>query len=488
MQLASSGARALGGRQTAFGLGHNAHRNIHIPSSFPRPSAANRPTSTGTAQALFRQTRNLISRFASILTAPAKYATPANIPGAMRGWSHVATRGPSIKDRLSLPARYALGRPLSAPCLPRPPAVPRSTMQVGLGTARNFSTARPIFQNIVDNVPVTARALWEADWQIRMEEEKKRLVPKKQRSEQSKKQKSKLVFHDVPKPLASVEETQAEELDRYFPLPAEPEVTTYLLIPLAPTPTSRLPLRASASATSTSHPLLPFSILSSVHQDHATHSLRVSTLFSRLDSSRVFDQPGVSTSAFGDPSGLATVLEVKFEGWTKDKVRGVLGESGTGWCVLEEVWKEEEATDQQVMDEALSEMSLEDAISFSAPSRMSVDIDPSSSFVLPTLDFSASFPPPASSGWSTPSSVGTATPISDIEYQYDWASRPSSIEDTLSDIDGASSAWEDSLPTPLSRTSSLGSDGWIGLGFSSQFAGRAVPAPDDWDEPRDSMF
>ena len=117
--------------------------------------------------------------------------------------------------------------------------------------------------------------------------------------------------------ITSQEEEEAEvaELDRYFPVSPEQEVTTYLLIPLAPTPTNRLPLRDNPPLHSSTHPLLPFSLLSSLHTDHATHTLRVSTVFARLDGSRVFDNTEVSCSAYGDPSALCKILEVKFDGW-----------------------------------------------------------------------------------------------------------------------------------------------------------------------------
>ena len=82
---------------------------------------------------------------------------------------------------------------------------------------------------------------------------------------------------------------------------------------------------------------------------------------------------------------MCTVLEVRFSGWTEARVRGVLGEAGSGWCVLEEVW----ANESEEMDDALSEMSFDTHSIASTPVH---DMDPSASFVLPTLDFSASFP------------------------------------------------------------------------------------------------
>ncbi|KAJ7744661.1 hypothetical protein B0H16DRAFT_1727223 [Mycena metata] len=37
---------------------------------------------------------------------------------------------------------------------------------VGLGTARNFSSGRPLFQQLADNVPIADRAFYEADWDL----------------------------------------------------------------------------------------------------------------------------------------------------------------------------------------------------------------------------------------------------------------------------------------------------------------------------------
>ena len=50
--------------------------------------------------------------------------------------------------------------------------------------------------------------------------------------------------------------------------------------------------------------------------------------------------------AFGDRTGLCTVLRVKFSGWTKKDVQAVVGEGARGWCALLEAsavpgWAEE---------------------------------------------------------------------------------------------------------------------------------------------------
>lgn len=367
-------------------------------------------------------------------------------------------------------------------------------MQVGLGTARNFSTARPIFQNIVDNVPITGRAFWEADWDIKLQKEKAMMRPKKySKSKENKRNSSKAALaQPVIIKGAVPEETSRAELDHYFPAPAVPDVTTYLLIPLAPTPTSRLPLSVSPSAHSTSHPLLPFSLLAGVHNDHGTHALRVSTLFSRLDASHVFEQPTVTCSAFGGPGGMCTVLEVKFAGWTESRVRSILGEAGTGWCVLEEV--RENAVESQAMDDALSEMSFDTQSISSSPSPFHEEMDPSASFVLPTLDFSSPLPVETDS-WAHASSTHNAPilglPMSDLEFHNAWTSLErdlDSVSDSLSEVsfsDSDSGGWGDSLTS--SRRSSTGSEGWVGLRLSPQFTGDTL-GDMDVEEPREAMF
>ncbi|KAI1783165.1 hypothetical protein LXA43DRAFT_1047775 [Ganoderma leucocontextum] len=500
MQLASSSFRALkGGGQPHFPAGGGL-RSIHIPA-FTRPPPNKRTT---TAQAVFRHARTTISRFVAHLTTPGTLHSSVHAqPGASgtRAFHRPATRMPTIQDRLSFPARHILSKPLAVPFLPRPPTVPRHITQVGLGTARNFSTGRPIFQHLIENVPVYARTLNEVDWELRLEEERERLRLEKQKARRTSKAAKKArgplspaKLNVVSAPVAKASEPEKDELEHYFPTAAVPEVTTHLLIPLAPTPTSRLPLPLNPPPSSSAHPLLPFDVIASMHAGHGTHALRVSTVFARLDTARVFDEPGVHCDARGDPSGLCTVLEVRFEGWTANKVRGILGEAGTGWCVLEEVWYNQEHAEAEEMDAALETLSIGESeashdISLSGLSDMNGSwsmsdhaIDPSRSFVLPTLDFSASFAAPT---WSTAPALpsGVSTPMSDLEFHNVWtqmdsrASSPGNFgSDKDSDIRSAGSDWDE-----VSRAPSVAD---VRFGFSSQFSER-MQGPDG---PREELF
>ncbi|KAJ2965932.1 hypothetical protein NUW54_g13952 [Trametes sanguinea] len=156
MQLASSGVRALKGAQGHFfpsGGGANAAtRAIHIPAYVPRPSPSQ---ASSTAHKVIKQTRTILSRFVAHLTAPGVLRAPGDVAaGGPRSFHSPATRMPSIHDRMSYSARtFLAGGP--TPFLPRAPVVPRSVTQVGLGTARNFSSGRPLFQHLAENVPIT---------------------------------------------------------------------------------------------------------------------------------------------------------------------------------------------------------------------------------------------------------------------------------------------------------------------------------------------
>lgn len=304
------------------------------------------------------------------------------------------------------------------------------------------------------------------------------------------------------KTLTSAEECNAE-LEHYFPaVPLEnPDVTTHLIIPLAPAAASTSSVRQPLSASPVNHPLLPLQVLASVHSAHTTHSLRVSSLFARLDASRVFENPHVKCEAHGDPTGLATLLEVSFEGWDEKRVRSVLGEAGQGWCTLEEVWKEREAEEREAMDDALETMSaFESEAGFATHSdwRIGVEIDPAHSMVLPTLDFSASFPialasPSTSVSPSAlsrqPSDLSMADALSDFAFHNAWAaSHPP--DEARSDSDGFSdvmseSSWVETyhpdLPAVRSHIPTL-ERSWFG--FSSEFMGRMV----DQEGPREDLF
>ncbi|KAF7441101.1 hypothetical protein PC9H_001450 [Pleurotus ostreatus] len=457
----------LGGNTTA-----KAHRSIHIPSFLnhaPSPKVLN----AGAAQRLLSQTRNILTSFVAHLTAPGLGTVSPSFGRGMHtavGRTAGFNARASIQQGFSFPARVSIGRPLhGAPYLPRAPVTPRSVMQVGLGTARQFSTGRPIFQHLVENVPVAGRAFYEADWEVKLREEREMMVAKHRKEKKAAKRTTSMLKPRVQNIIASDivnEAPSATELDTYFPLPEVANVTTYLLIPLAPTPTSRIPL----SATITEDPFrFPLREIGRMHTSYTQHRTKVSSLFTRLDAGNVWSK-NVTCSAYshgaavGDGEGVCTILKVEFVGWTKAEVRSVIGESGTGWCVLEEVTSAIEE-DRDDTDSILSGMT-------SDTGNDSIGFPPSQSFVMPTLDLSQT------SGWSSPPpELGRNLPSS-IGSDFDFAEWSDSDPGSL-----VSSPRRSNSPIFVDPPSENGY-----FGFSSDFLRRRADTVRDESDPWEDVF
>lgn len=488
MPLASSGLSSSIGRQ-AFRVIHNppnisSSRGLHTHTFAPR--VVSQQPSPFTSRVLQR-TRTIFNAFVGHLTAPSKLRAPGAVPHSMQT---VATRVPKIEHNLSLPIRHALSTRMGAARLPRPPAVPRSIAQVGFGTARNFTTGRPIFQNIADNmhnIPVVTRAFLEADLDMRTKDDRGLALKLKHTRTKSKKRSccscasDKVQFHPAAtRPTvaaaAAAEETEAE-LDKYF-VPQVPDVSTTLLIPLAPTPTTRVPL--SHTFAYDRHPLVPFLELSALRVDTERHASRVRTLFEQLDAAQAWDK-GAVCETLGGARG-ASVLRVRFAGWSAHAVRGIIGEAATGWCILEEERTEYEFGDSKP-EECLSDIGSGVAPDDPGIAELNLNspIDPAYSFVLPTLDFSASVVPPSI---NRPSDATADLPFSDT------TSRVSSgDDDTFSDFgylsDGGSSggsggSTDSGWMEPPDALYSSRTPSWAGLSFSSTFSRRLEEGP--WEE------
>jgi len=361
--------------------------------------------------------------------------------------------------------------------------------QVGLGTARNFSSGRPIFQHLAENIPIAGRAFYEADWDAHMRQEMENMTrPSKKRA--SKKQASKELSKPTEKLLAHAHapSTSESEMEHYFPASSVPSVITYMLIPLAATPTERAPLPEFPSGR------LPLAALLEIHDSHEIHSLRVSSLFQRLDAADVWSRGAVCSgyaSSVG-PRGVCTILKVEFVGWSKAAVRGIIGESGTGWCVLEETigatGLENSFDDGELSDTSsiLSEIGLEDPV----PSPPAGVTNPTSSFVFPTLDFSSAFlGASGADAWSPAASGRSGTDFfahsnssgSDLGA---WPDDASSV--AFVDPPSENGWFETGSRNPWLETSSSLEGSW--LGFSSQFSQRQAHARTVTPEPLESTF
>ncbi|KAJ7429719.1 hypothetical protein B0H11DRAFT_2141532 [Mycena galericulata] len=464
MQLASHGAQAFARNAP------QSARSIHIP-------AAIRPQARGLGQRLLAQTRQALTQFVTHLTTPGTGTVSVS-----RSFHAV---NPTIQQRLSFTARTTLARPVHPHFVPRGPMLPRTMTQVGLGTARNFTSGRPLFQQLADNIPIAGRAFYEADWELNMHKEKEReniLRPKKR---PAKTPASKELLKQTIKPTVAAAAAPDSEMEHYFPAPSI-DVTTHLLIPLAPTPTARAPLPEFPAAR------LPLPALLAVHDAHDTHALRVASLFQRLDAADVWAR-GAACSAYAStagPDGVCTVLRVAFAGWSKAAVRGVIGESGTGWCVLEEVRNDAYDADEE---DAFSETSSILSGMGTPPEDAAHAMDPAQSFVLPTLDFSSSFLAASGSAPRAPDPFRRSNSNSNSSSGSGWGSAwdsdsDSSNRDAVFVDPPSENGWFESRSASRSASASEGNNPWLdsesdggwhtlGLGFSSEFARRVAPEP-----------
>ena len=281
-------------------------------------------------------------------------------------------------------------------------------------------------------MPITGRAFLEADCEVKMRGASKEMVQKSMEYKLEKSRGKKMI---KPRPAITTVKKQQEpvvdeavryetEMGRYFRADPVPNVVACLLIPLAPTPASR----DFPPPFPSPHPsLLPLSALTSLRKSYTTHSLRVASLFTHLDKANVWNR-GVTCTPYAcgpttSDEATCTFLKVEFNGWTKAEVRGVIGESGTGWCVLEErrdgkVY--EDGMDDECSSSIFSETSSEADVESQKEEEddtgagLTVDgMDLTKSFILPTLDFSSSF----ADATLPPSDTHS---LSDYDWDLDW--------------------------------------------------------------------
>jgi hypothetical protein len=367
---------------------------------------------------------------------------------------------------------------------PRPPVA----TQLGLGTARNFSSSRPILQNLVDNVPIALRSLYEADLDV--EFGRKKAGVKRPLYTAVNKPKAALVGPKMKprarKPPIALAEKEvdavanaAAEFEKYFSAPIPAPVTSYVFIPLAPTPTNRLPL--STRDNLPHGRFIPLQEVGAIHASHNKHALRVSTLFARLDRANVWSHPGVSCTPYsGCPrkaatlsdsdeelEGVCTFLKLEFAGWTMNEVRGVIGECGQGWCVFEEA---RQGQDNEPLSDDEDGSVFSSAIS-SPPSEL---VDPAQSMVMPTLDFSSSFL--AGQNTFAAGSTPARPPPKELEYEDPWMEEHSGSEGSFSRVSSVSS-FESGLDRIIDPPSE---NGWFTIrssGFVSPIAFEEVEGP-----------
>ncbi|KZT59745.1 hypothetical protein CALCODRAFT_175381 [Calocera cornea HHB12733] len=243
------------------------------------------------------------------------------------------------RQNLSLPARQFIQQNTARTMhsVPRPPTVSKGVQQVGLGKARSFSTASPLFHTGVKNVPIVARAFAQADLDI-----KGSMADSKLKARKGKKAKHARALHRLAADNLSISSASytPAEMEHYFP-DASPSVLTQVTISLEPACSGVSSPSSQSDSTSDSDSDSDFwQHLADVHALYRPHMRRVEAVIRRLEPyahlRRNEDVIGWS-STFDDEFGLPTAVRFAFSA-TRDDVREWLGDfAGARWLTVEDV-------------------------------------------------------------------------------------------------------------------------------------------------------
>lgn len=313
----------------------------------------------------------------------------------------------------------------------------KSTSQLGLGSARNFSSSQGAFANILANVPLGLRALGNEG----IDERKWKKVKRSIRSEMKKAAKKEEWSINTRGLLSKQQEfgmyfgTNKVQQERVESSSAESVV---LVISVEPT----LPPLASSSQFdpySSDYRLLPHSTLYQIQAHYRIHAQRIHQLHESLLKAGVFDDSATQVEAVGFWDELAgkevRQVHVTFgPNWSVRDVRLAVGEWREGSeCEGEEKWFW--IRDLQVEKEEMEQAelySLEDATPYEDDSIDSelVHNQVSTTFILPALDHSSSY--------STP----TISPIPS-EATFSLYSHSPPMSPTQASDDETTSAWQE---------------------------------------------
>lgn len=407
--------------------GHTVPHNVHL-HTLVRPPAS---TTRGPINAVSR----ILNRFIStaIARGPSRAAVRTFTRAVLQeSGAHRPTSAHSITQSLSYPARINVSPTLLRPhafariYIPKAPTTisgglsrgPGATVSVGFGSARSFSSGagRPLFQNLVQNVPIAIRAISEVDLDTKLCGERRKIQMNRENKKSSSNIQKRLVLSSDRNGVSNAKMTTIESSDlaankdqysHFFrPLADEPlrpseAFTTILSIPLSPpisttiTAQFRQPLPPYSSIDGIDSnpwdgtpPHLPIGISTAFYDAHLAydlHNQRVKTLFARLDAEAVWSR-GATCSTLTEVAWMSTessgpirALEVRFEGWTRAMVLNMLeNDNVLNWCDVrveaQRRHRDSEGTSLPVIADAIDETAIPE------PDSML--------FVMPTLDVS----------------------------------------------------------------------------------------------------
>ena len=477
-------------------------RGIHFNAFTPRPNAPPKSTPTSISfQYWYAQASRITQSARRYFTRLLEPSVPAHIHGGHR--THITLQGLAqsgvhhhpnpILRNLSSTSKFSLAHsPVSRVYLPRGPQGFNNVgyrglaQEIGLGTARTFSTGRTVFHYVIEkNASIGVRAFLEMDAGTDLRTVQVSRTHARKSGRKAKKETKRVVF--PPKPV--VVKTKEEEIAQYFKQ-GEPDVVTYLQVALAATPSARMPFAASTDGSIDSTRLLPLRAMLNIQQQFHASSQFVSSLFGRMDAHDVGNSPRgrVTVESWGDLRGLCTELRIRFEGWSEEDVRalfaGLLTDEGTGGWAIQELYPLGSLPERvprashslsTVTADSIPASMLASPVLSNADVEIEMELeDPWASgphFIMPQLDFSSSF----STHDSSPGLI-----FDEFPHEHEMSDGD---EDRLSDT--GSEAWSDtaestvslmSMPSVLSIDDLSASrvtesvSGWIGL--SSDFLGR----------------
>lgn len=254
---------------------------------------------------------------------------------------------------------------------------------------------------MVENVPIALRSTTQLDLDPHARKSKSSRLAGRPSNKKKARAHHKIVKPTpvIPSPEASIFSDIEAEFAHYFPAAAS-SIVTLLTIPLQPT-AARSPLPEPRGDAS---PLDLASFVPTVSA-YQTHRIRVDSLFDRLTRADVWKR-GATTVVYNSGSGVADVVQVRFDGWSAIDVTKLLGHAGEGWCTIEERNNMPVERDTaQVEDEWNT---LRESLADTNTQQSEVTL------VLPTLDFSANYHDHFDYQQVSSDSTRASTPFTDI--------------------------------------------------------------------------
>lgn len=317
-----------------------------LHTSRSHPSASNATRAVAEAPAGGRLINRLVELFSPLLHAPgvtktggAKAAIEPHLTGTGRrlllnkaAGLHTAARPRGVGGFGTV----------------RPNALPRSTNQLGLNSARNFSSSRTVFENVVQNAPLGLRVLGDKDrldMRSIRRDMRQAYAKKRKQDAQMGKGKGKALF--VENDFMGYRNTPAG-IDEYFPVDekmlAATQPSVQLVLPLNPIKeeASFLSMNEDAEESRFFSALL-MSDLRLLHDMYGRHNARIRNVIAKLESAGCFDpdmDTGLSSvKAVLDEANARLIVTFYGKRWTMADVRQVLGhyQARSSWYELVDV-------------------------------------------------------------------------------------------------------------------------------------------------------